>query len=561
MRTLYLVSPLLLLSNYRDQTVTSAAAAAAAANPFITRRATETASSIQQRPDWLNVNKDTLQNYLQQARQRHHDAVKTATEHYWSGPSLSSGEDLPNASTAATVPVTTHALTPPGSWRLPDFSDELGSTIFTTTQPLLTADDCNDLIQRAETYFQGAPWTTLPSGQYDVAGFWLKSIPSVHEWFNDQLKHRLLPLLQQQFPSFVESSMDDLCVDNAYLFKYTPETGRRTGVHTDSGCLSFAIAINAQDGYTGGGTWIEGINAPGGTIHMDQGHVTVRPGGVRHCGQAVESGTRYIIGGFCMHKRKIEYVRMLIGLGSQLAFQNKLHEAKDALECALYLNPQFDGAITHLADVLVQLGETDKAQQVLEYCLEQVNPRNGEVAYTLGLTYLKQENYFDAKKCLDICLNADDFDVDAMMAMAQICAGVGTADGEVSWYERIIKVPNASKENLASAYCNLGILKPDREIEYYKKALEAMPDNYQSRYSLGAAYASRQQWEVAAEQFRCAVSLAEDKILGLTSLYKVALNIVQTEMHDSQAAMMERMQQVMGKENYQLLAATNNVQR
>jgi Tfp pilus assembly protein PilF len=62
---------------------------------------------------------------------------------------------------------------------------------------------------------------------------------------------------------------------------------------------------------------------------------------------------------------------MLIGLGSQLALQhnnnNKLTEAKDALECALHLNPYFDGDITQLAHVLVKLGETDNAQRVLEY--------------------------------------------------------------------------------------------------------------------------------------------------------------------------------------------------
>jgi tetratricopeptide (TPR) repeat protein len=208
--------------------------------------------------------------------------------------------------------------------------------------------------------------------------------------------------------------------------------------------------------------------------------------------------------------------------------------------------------------------------------LEEVNPQNGEVAYTLGLTYLKQKQYADAKKCLDICLRVDDSDVDAMMAMAQVCAGVGGAAAveEASWYERIIlQVPHhdgasssSNKETVASAYCNLGILRPNQEIEYYQKALGIMPDHYQSRYSLGATYASTQQWEAAAEQFRWAVRLAaaaakdddnnKSIILALTSLYKVALNIVQIERHDSQTAMLQRMQEVMGNENYELLAAT-----
>ena len=546
-----MISPAtILLLLFTVQTVT----ASSRSNPQYT-----TAQSMQ-RPDWLTVPNDTLLLYLQQARQRHHDAVKAATHSYWSANTntnaVETGEDTVEAD-VSDITLMKHTLQPPGSWQLPDFSSDLaGTTIFTTLNtPLFTVDECNDLIQKAESHFGNGPWTTLPSGQYNVAGFWIHGVPAVHQWFNDNLKQKLFPLLLRAFPTFLES-IDTLCVDNAYLFKYTPETGRRTGVHTDSGCLSFTIALNSNNDYKGGGTWIEGLSTEGGKIEMNQGHVTVRPGGVRHCGYAVEDGTRYIIGGFCMHKQKIEYVRILIGLGSQLAEQNKLQEAKDALECAIYLNPRFDGAFTHLAQVLVKLDQPDKAQKVLQHCLEQINPNNGEVAYTLGLMYLKQEQYFEAKKCFDVCLQADDCDVDAMIALAQVCAGVGTPDGEASWYERIVKVPNASKENLASAYCNLGNLKEgtDREIECYDKALEVIPDNYQSRYSLGAAYASRQHWSLAAHQFRAAANLVDDKAKALTSLYRVALNIVQQESHSSQVAMVSRMQEVMGPENYQLLA-------
>jgi len=157
--------------------------------------------------------------------------------------------------------------------------------------PLFSIEECNAAIDHAEAYFRNqanGTWTTLPSGQYDVAGFWIKDIPQVHEWFNNMLKTKLFPLLVQQFPYFVES-VDDLVVDNAYLFKYTPETGLRTGVHTDSGCLSFTIALNSPEDYTGGGTWFEhlanNVNNNGDVvvedsskIEMGQAHVTMWTG-------------------------------------------------------------------------------------------------------------------------------------------------------------------------------------------------------------------------------------------------------------------------------------------
>ena len=386
--------------------------------------------------------------------------------------------------------------------------------------------------------------------------FWIKSIPAVHEWFNRMVKNRLFPLLQREFPRFC-SSVSQLVVDNAYMFKYSPETGRRTGVHTDSGCLSFTISLGGN--YEGGGTWIEGV----GTILMQPGHVTVRPGGVRHCGQAVTNGTRYIIGGFCMHRGKVEYARMLIGLGAELVEKGELEQAKEALEAAIMVNSKFDGAYTHLALVYQKLNMPEKSQKVLEYCLRNVNPVNGEVAFTLGMQYYNQGDLEEARKCLDVCLLADDCDVDSMVAIAQICAKQGRVDEECQWYERIVSTPGASKVVAASAYSNLGAMKEgeDEEIEMYQKALDLVPDNFQLRYSLGSALGARQEWAAATDSFRRAVDLTNDpdmQMKSLKNLYSVAIKQVQLETPQgfaSREEMVDALQHIMGSNNFNKLAA------
>jgi tetratricopeptide (TPR) repeat protein len=449
--------------------------------------------------------------------------------------------------------------------KIPDFGDELQRKLFVTSAktPLFTAKECHEVIENAEKHFQGGPWSTLPSGQYDVNGFWIRDVPQVHAWFDRMVAERLFPLLKQKFPHFVDS-VEDLVVDNAYIFKYTPETGRRTDVHTDSGCLSFTIAMNGNDEYSGGGTWFEGLEGQhDSVIEMNVGQCTVRPGGVRHCGNAVKSGTRYIIGGFCMNAKKVEHVRMLTSLGSQESLKHNDSKAQQALEAAIALNPDFDGPYTHLANLLQRQGDLPKAQKVLEHCFHHVNPQSGEVAYSLGAIYLDQGQLEKAKNCMEACLQADDCDVDAMLVMAQACAGQGDRQGEQAWYERLVSTPGASPEVAGKAFCNLGVLHEgtEKEIEYYEKSLQFLPDSFPTRYSLGCAYASQRDWDSAVAAFRKAVQAGkntEDESQALQSLYRVTAGKMQQDQPTGASSREEMIQQfvdIMGQENYEKLVA------
>lgn len=520
------------------------------------------------RPGWLNVDRSTIEEYMELARQRHAQAIQKAKNSYNIGAAT---KYPPDQSILSHVRLKAHVVESSG--RLPDFQEELEKKLFVTSpKPLFTREECKDCIDKAEAHFaaKNEPWSTLPSGQYDVAGFWIRDVPEVYGWFLQMLQKRLLPLLATTFPHFCES-LDDLVVDNAYLFKYTPETGRRTDVHTDSGCLSFTISLNSNDEYLGGGTWFEGlqkdpqntsVSGMSNVIEMDIGQCTVRPGGVRHRGHAVTKGTRYIIGGFCMQKRKVEYVRMLLNIGQEA---NTVQERQTALEVAIALNPGFDGPYTNLADLLQQEGQTAKAKQVLEYCLENVNPQCGEVAYTLGNIYLEEECYEQAKKCMHICLDADESDVDAMMIMAQVGAAQRDQEAELSWYELIISTPGAANKTLASAYCNLGVLHEgqDQEMEYYRKSLALEPETFAPRYSLASTYASRKQWTAAVQEFRAALAYGKgtekEERQALQSLYRVAVEKIRSDFPQglsSREAMLEKFQEIMGQENYNKLAAT-----
>ncbi|CAB9530216.1 P4Hc [Seminavis robusta] len=523
------------------------------------------------RPDWLDVDRVTIQEYMDLARQRHKEAIAKARESYniLEAPGYTPDEDL-----LSQLHLKPRIVKSSGG--LPDFQDELDKKLFVTTPtPLFTAEESQECIDMAEEHFEttnNGEWTKLPSGQYDVAGFWIRDIPDVHDWFLKKLQTKLFPLLARAFPEFCDNSVEDLVVDNAYLFKYTPETGRRTDVHTDSGCLSFTISLNSNSDYQGGGTWFEGLQSDEDgeqvigkqVIEMDVGQTTVRPGGVRHCGYAVTEGTRYIIGGFCMQAKKVEYVRMLLGIGTQ---GQNLEERQTALEVAIALNPGFDGCYVNLADVLVKQGNTKKAKQVLEYCLEHVNPQCGEVSYTLGSLLFDEGDLAQAKKCMERCLQVDDSDVDAMVFMSQIVAAEGNKQAEREWNERIVGTPGVADMAAAQAYCNLGVLHAgeDLEIDYYHKSLTCNPESFAPRFSLGCAYAERQQWDEAGQEFRLALEYGgasndDEEMRAIKALYTVAMNTIKRDHPQGVASrdeMIQLMREIMGGTNFDKLAATS----
>lgn len=439
---------------------------------------------------------------------------------------------------------------------LPDFDGLIPKKVHVAD--LLTEDECRHAIQLAEDHFQRTnqgEWPSQTSGQYQVRGFYIQSVPTVHQWFLSLCRQRLFPQLAATFPEFCKDAAD-LCVDGAYLFKYMPSTGGRTDIHTDSGSLTFTISLN--DDYKGGGTYFEGLVQDNSTdnnsiLTMKAGQVTLRPGGVKHCGYPVSSGERYIIGGFCMHRRQPEVVR-------QLMLQS---ENVELLEAAVKCNPRCDVGYNILAGAYQKHGDLKKAEQVLSYCLDHVHPSAGEVVYSLGSLKLEKGDLERARQCFDICLQVDEYDVDAMLSMAEVCNKLDDRAAEEAYFHRVVATPGANKKALATAYSNLGVLYEgqDAEIEYYQRSIECVNDSFVPHYSLGAAYACRKEYERAIASFRRAVTLAptpERETQALQSLYKVCVLVLQENPPPSggQQEMMQQFVALMGQENYQKLAAS-----
>ena len=526
------------------------------------------------KPGWLShIDRFKLDEYKSVAEKRHEEAVLTALKDYpVLGPSTLNSEGLAKEKALIeNLKLKEYSIKAPG--RIPDFHDELGEApVFVThpDTPLFSKEECKSVVGMADNYFDNQEeMAKMASGQYYIQGFWIKDVPEVRDWFVEKCKSRIFPLLKRKFPDFVDD-IEDLVVDSAYLFKYLPQPGLRTEIHTDGGCLSFTFALNSKDDYEGGGTWVEGLSSEedpdhGEVIEMDAGGCTIRPGGIRHCGNPLKSGERYIIGGFCMNQKRVEHVRQLVNNCPNRCSPKQIREA---LECAIALNPGCDAAYSNLGQIYENQGDKAKAKQVMKDCLANANPKSCASSYYLGTMNYQEGNYEEAKGYLQNCLDIDPVDGDALGAIAQCYANLGEKDEEKETLNKIIVAPGVSNRVICQAYCNLGILHAGQDVEltYYENSLKVNPENLPALHNLGSAYARRKEWDKSIGTFRKVVedlvTNDDDKFNYLKMLYQVVTAKLRAlDDCKSREEMMERLANDMGEQNMKQLMAMQQARR
>jgi hypothetical protein len=94
--------------------------------------------------------------------------------------------------------------------------------------------------------------------------------------------------------------MRALRVHDAFVVRYDAAAGQASlPLHADQSVLSLTLALNdgvtAPPAFAGGGTRFA---AAGATLAPGAGHVVLFPGGLQHAGEAISSGTRYIVAAF-----------------------------------------------------------------------------------------------------------------------------------------------------------------------------------------------------------------------------------------------------------------------
>ena len=112
--------------------------------------------------------------------------------------------------------------------------------------------------------------------------------------------HRVTHSIWSTFPASLKLQLDDR---EPHIVKYdvTRKERQKLDMHTDKSEWTFLIALSDGCGldYEGGGTFFEALDA---TVHVQRGHALIFPGKLRHCGQRITKGLRFLLVGFLVDK-------------------------------------------------------------------------------------------------------------------------------------------------------------------------------------------------------------------------------------------------------------------
>lgn len=147
-------------------------------------------------------------------------------------------------------------------------------------------------------------WTTTRHYDAPTTDIPVHAVPGVLEIFNKFVIKKLGPMLHHIIGG---SGQTYMYINDAFVVKYEvqpDESGavsqRFLPVHTDQSHYSFTIALNSRSEYENGGTYFVDLDH---SIQLDKGSCLIFPGSLRHGGDPISSGVRYILAVFVFVSR------------------------------------------------------------------------------------------------------------------------------------------------------------------------------------------------------------------------------------------------------------------
>mmetsp|Transcript_34471 Transcript_34471/g.75444 ORF Transcript_34471/g.75444 Transcript_34471/m.75444 type:complete len:496 (-) Transcript_34471:137-1624(-) len=221
-----------------------------------------------------------------------------------------------------------------------------GHLVYQTANPVLSSTECEYWIQTArEAIAAGRAAEAAASDEprersrfsdrtnSELGEARLSSLPpDAVAKLRQLLQTRLYPVLESRY------GITDLTVyDGLILGSIAP--ARAQPVHRDASLVTLNIALSPKDGFTDGGTYVEGLES-GMPLLVDQGVALCHSSGVMHAGNGIQSGERWQMVLFCLARAEPQVARRCHAAGLDGIADGDLDGAMAAFDAGLTAAPR-----------------------------------------------------------------------------------------------------------------------------------------------------------------------------------------------------------------------------
>jgi tetratricopeptide (TPR) repeat protein len=185
-------------------------------------------------------------------------------------------------------------------------------------------------------------------------------------------------------------------------------------------------------------------------------------------------------------------------LGRLYRLNNDLQKAENELKTAVQLDPNSEEAITTLALLYSEEGDTAHALQVLSSV--PATGRSAKLYSALGTTYEQRKDYKNAIEAYKKAIQLDRDNLDAIRGLAENLLNDGQMDAALDQYKVIADAnPEDAQTYLRIAEIYRKQQKYDVALESLKKAETMVPDSMEVPYNVALVYQAQGRSDEAAK--------------------------------------------------------------
>jgi tetratricopeptide (TPR) repeat protein len=185
-------------------------------------------------------------------------------------------------------------------------------------------------------------------------------------------------------------------------------------------------------------------------------------------------------------------------LGRLYRLNNDLSKAEAEFKTAVKLQPNSEEAVTTLAYLYNEEGDTSRAVQVLSSVPD--DGRSAKMYSALGYTYEQQKQYKEAINAYRHAIELDRDNLDAIRGLAENLMNDGQTEAALEQYKVIADANPEDAQtylHMAEIYRKSG--KFDLALENLKKAETMVQDSIEVPYNMAAVYQAQGRYDEAAQ--------------------------------------------------------------